>query len=296
MSNRRISNAIDDLEDMVQEAVELADDIADQHQVEDIHDIIQEAKNAIQQASGNPNKHLMTTLPLLEVSDSSNYKGGIPSPIDVQETAHSHQNQLIAPNERLHREPVSIDWAYPQRRGISSSSTSSSFHDRNEGQSRLSSESVLLLPPQPIQTHTKDHVDFVLRPVARDQSRGRSRQRLTTGPTLRYRRQHERRGSNVRSRSRGRRRPRSSSYSQIDTSFDEEDLPAKMYGGQLTVRDQAQHHIFGLRRHHRRQPIARNWPSGKKRLSATIACINTALLGIIVGIYVRQQYMTVDFC
>jgi hypothetical protein len=83
------------------------------------------------------------------------------------------------------------------------------------------------------------------------------------------------------------RRHRSPGFSQIDTSFDEEDIPAKMYGNALTVREQANHHTFSLRRHHRRQPIARNWSTGKKRLTAVIACINTALLGIIVGIYVR---------
>jgi hypothetical protein len=83
------------------------------------------------------------------------------------------------------------------------------------------------------------------------------------------------------------RRHRSPGFSQIDTSFDEEDIPAKMYGNALTVREQANQHTFSFRRHHRRQPIARNWSTGKKRLTAVIACINTALLGIIVGIYVR---------
>jgi hypothetical protein len=59
----------------------------------------------------------------------------------------------------------------------------------------------------------------------------------------------------------------------------------RKYGTELHVRDQSHHHTFNLRRHHRKQPIARNWRTGKKRLTAAIACINTALLGIIVGIY-----------
>ncbi|KAF3037998.1 hypothetical protein E8E12_008435 [Didymella heteroderae] len=95
-------------------------------------------------------------------------------------------------------------------------------------------------------------------------------------------------------------RHRSSSSSESsppDESFDEEDLPPQQYGGTLRVREQAQH-TFSLRRHHRRQPIARNWGTGKKRLTAVIACINTALLGIIIGVYAgevpRIQYYLAD--
>lgn len=36
----------------------------------------------------------------------------------------------------------------------------------------------------------------------------------------------------------------------------------------------------------RRQPIARNWGTTKKRITATIACINTALVGFLIGVYV----------
>ncbi|KAF2268372.1 hypothetical protein CC78DRAFT_455627 [Lojkania enalia] len=58
------------------------------------------------------------------------------------------------------------------------------------------------------------------------------------------------------------------------------------------------HHTFSLHRQHRRQPIARNWETSKKRITATIACMNTSLLGIIVGIYAgevpRIQYVLAD--
>ena len=47
------------------------------------------------------------------------------------------------------------------------------------------------------------------------------------------------------------------------------------------------------------QPIARDWPNSRKRFAATIACINTACLGIIIGIYAGEvpaiQYVIVDF-
>ncbi|KAL9062883.1 MAG: hypothetical protein Q9157_008562, partial [Trypethelium eluteriae] len=46
-----------------------------------------------------------------------------------------------------------------------------------------------------------------------------------------------------------------------------------------------EHQPVSLGRHHRRQPVARDWHTTRKRLTATVACMNTALLGLIIGIY-----------
>lgn len=43
---------------------------------------------------------------------------------------------------------------------------------------------------------------------------------------------------------------------------------------------------ISLGRHHHRQPIAREWPTCRKRITAMIACLNTIFIGLIVGIYV----------
>ena len=43
---------------------------------------------------------------------------------------------------------------------------------------------------------------------------------------------------------------------------------------------------FSLGRYHRRQPIAREWNTHRKRIAATIACMNTVFVGLIAGIYV----------
>jgi hypothetical protein len=43
---------------------------------------------------------------------------------------------------------------------------------------------------------------------------------------------------------------------------------------------------ISLGRHHHRQPIAREWSTYKKRITALIACLNTVFIGLIVGIYV----------
>jgi hypothetical protein len=42
---------------------------------------------------------------------------------------------------------------------------------------------------------------------------------------------------------------------------------------------------FSLARSHRRQPIARDWSAVRKRFVAAVACISTALIGVLVGIY-----------
>ena len=57
-------------------------------------------------------------------------------------------------------------------------------------------------------------------------------------------------------------------------------------------------HGFSLSRSHRRAPIARDWGVGRKRFVAAMACVNTALLGLIIGIYAGEvpaiQYAVAD--
>ncbi|KAM3426893.1 hypothetical protein MY4824_009758 [Beauveria thailandica] len=55
---------------------------------------------------------------------------------------------------------------------------------------------------------------------------------------------------------------------------------------------------FNLARSHRRQPIARDWSAIRKRFVASVACISTALIGVILGIYAGLvpsiQYYVID--
>lgn len=60
----------------------------------------------------------------------------------------------------------------------------------------------------------------------------------------------------------------------------------------LSLRHPRRNHVslredqtFRLHRY-RRQPIAREWKTLRKRITAVIACVNTALVGLIAGIYV----------
>lgn len=57
-------------------------------------------------------------------------------------------------------------------------------------------------------------------------------------------------------------------------------------------------HGFSLSRSHKPAPIARDWSNSRKRWTAFIACLSTALIGLIIGIYAGEvpaiQYAIVD--
>lgn len=317
MGDRRISNAIEGLEDMVQEAVDIADDTAEHSQVEEIYEIIEDARQAIQEASGNPARHLMATSSPLPASSSSHEwddYGGYPRdlspqrpgrtpplpPLTIQGNTIDESAELVLSQVQLdlQRGSASVDWAYqPHRSPTGTTSSSSRSTSDGRGRSRLSTRSDLLLPPDPTQAVPREHVDLVIRPMARDRSRGRPHRHNVRKCAVRSQKPHRHRrlrslspsDREARSRSLSRHKERSSSKSSpSEESFDEEDIPPRQYGETLRVREQAQH-TFSVRRHHRRQPIARNWGTGKKRLTAIIACINTALLGIMIGVYVSSR-------
>ena len=55
---------------------------------------------------------------------------------------------------------------------------------------------------------------------------------------------------------------------------------------------------FSLSRSHRRSPIARDWSVSRKRYTATVVCVTTAFMGLIIGIYAGEvpaiQYAIAD--
>ena len=57
-------------------------------------------------------------------------------------------------------------------------------------------------------------------------------------------------------------------------------------------------HGFSLSRSHRRSPIARDWSTSRKRFVASVTCITTAFMGMIIGIYAGEvpaiQYAIAD--
>ena len=59
------------------------------------------------------------------------------------------------------------------------------------------------------------------------------------------------------------------------------------------------HKGFSFARTHKKPKIARDWAPARKRFVATVACISTALVGTLVGVYAAEvpaiQYWIVDF-
>ncbi|ORY14142.1 hypothetical protein BCR34DRAFT_510124 [Clohesyomyces aquaticus] len=229
IQERQINTAIEGLEEMVQEAVEVAEETADPEQVVEVYEIIEDATNAIRRASTAPVRQLMhTSEPLAASEDNSQF---------VTTSESSSEMFITRPNETFIRETTTV------------------MHE-----------------PAPIQ---------ILHST------------IETSPKSSF---LQARASDAHE------------ASEYDTPFDEEKavrIGSRIYTerrslhrNELSMRDHMHHHTFARRRDHRRQPIARNWRTGKKRLTATIACINTALLGIIVGIYAgevpRIQYMLAD--
>ncbi|KAF2196713.1 hypothetical protein GQ43DRAFT_242571 [Delitschia confertaspora ATCC 74209] len=324
-----LDTAIERLEDLVQEAALVAEDSADQGQLEEMREIIEGATDTLQRTSSIPAKHLMATGSPLRVSSSS--ESSVSSSDASSESSRSSQDLETRPNLRhqlrhpqqrnegsfpIHTNPyhaykradswptapphpsesVVLDWpnknsnrSQSRRTNLSLDSTDSLTSPREVGVRPMSDK--VNVPP-PLQTPLHDHVH-----LRADSPRGRPRVR---GARLHKRRVRSDAGAPPR-----RLRVKSPGYdSPLE---DEEDLlprdpkefhKSEYLSSELRLRDQVHYHTFGIARHHRQQPIARNWKTGKKRITATIACINTALLGIIVGIYAgevpRIQYILAD--
>jgi MFS family permease len=70
--------------------------------------------------------------------------------------------------------------------------------------------------------------------------------------------------------------------------------------GKSHISLRSEHHKgFSLTRSHKRQTIARDWAPARKRFVASVTCISTLLVGLLVGVYAAEvpsiQYYIVDF-
>ncbi len=282
MNRRKISQTVDDLEAKVQEAVEMVDDTEDRGQVAEIYDIIEEAKQAIHNVSRNPSHLRATSSPFRvssgdedgETSESSllsksNKQGDFGQPHRFGRIfTQGKKPSLFDPQSQTKtpKESISYDWAYPRR--------------ASETHSNSSLRRKLLSTPPIAQASPRDHLDFVLRPQMRTASNGsspRAQGRQDRAPSQQC---------------------RSTNSEQVDLLSDKPRRPTEIYETEDGLYEQDSRHTFSLHRHHRRQPIARNWSPVKKRLTAIIACMNTGLLGIIIGVYAgevpRIQYYLAD--
>lgn len=366
--DHQLDDAIDGFEDLVQEAVEMAEDAADQEKMDEVTEIIEGATNALRMASIIPANHFMVVGSPRHVSESSYSSSGVSSiseesTSDDRRSSSSSQTILTraspparvaisVPHKKDGRRPksehgdvaieieqplptapgtsvsptpprfypkqsadsVAIDWAYvparkseiEQQRKPSSPEGADLYPARP---SRISMHDNKPLEPEPAQISTHDHENFVSRGTKRRHRSGdfeiHRKHRGSRGRDGSHdRRKEDAQGSSFLSLDEGTRPERAmrwrSSYGVSETPFDtdlEERFGYTASGlnrrpprrsTQLSVPDQG--HGFSLHRRHRRQPIARNWGPLRKRITATIACINTSLLGLIIGIYVSGHH------
>lgn len=309
-SHRKLSNAIEGLEELVDDAVITAETSEQPEYLEKIYEIIEDASTAVHDASAKPVRDLMrTTSPLRASSGAmSRFSSDLHRQPEIQ---MQHIVEHVPPSPLRtagQRKPEAIDWAYCKAEGLNdhvsrslssspSSSTSSGPRGRRRARFSSSSDRLQLLPPEPIAATSRDQINHVLRPrVSPSRSRGRSRERRGNAGHYRRHRRHRRSWRSTETGSPpSHKHHRHYGTSNSGTSLDEGDfhgirkpMRSRGYGEELHVRD-ARHHTFSLHRNHRRQPVARNWRTGKKRICALIACANTAVLGIIIGIYVSTD-------
>ncbi|KAF9731177.1 hypothetical protein PMIN02_009434 [Paraphaeosphaeria minitans] len=172
-SHRRLSHTIEGLEDLVEEAVITAERTERPEHVEQIYAIIEDASIAIQDASSEPARHLMRTSSPLQVAmeEVSQFPSRLPTHLKALETVVEQIHNI--PKTQLRnveqRQLEKIDWAYRNAkdfehhhqhfRSSSSSSTSSIPSDRQYSHASSPSDLLQLLPPPPIATASRDHVD-----------------------------------------------------------------------------------------------------------------------------------------
>lgn len=319
--NRRLSNAIENMEELVQEAVVVSEKEQDSGHIREIHDMIQGASTAAHEAYA---LHHVSPLPVdsesshswCSSSESEDYGNARWSHHHAHRLPHAHADETRVTDETTttttttvveQESPRAQDWAYGDRQvRAANQSSSAESHVRFE-------EHDTLLPPKPAQSSTREHTEFVLRPTRAEDDHLRSHSHRRRGHASghhggyhhHHHHGHLRHHRNGRSSSRHHGHRHHEEHHRVDSPFEnDEELQYHLnklksqskreFGYGLTIHEQdsdldehQHHHTFSLRRHHRRQPIARNWSNLRKRFTATIACINTALIGMIIGIYVR---------
>src|SRR5690242_4285477 len=204
LENSKTSNAVEGLENMVQEAMDIAEHAEHDGQVEEIYEIIEGARKAINQAVVDP-RHLMITSSPLSASASSDMSEEYgryprvsthPKPVSSptllvqRNTTQDSENQVLQQVQvDLEQGSATVDWAYQPRDSPASVTSSSERSTTHGGRSGFRTRSDLLLPPDPSRPATRDHIDLVLRPI-RDHSRGRPYKRATRDKIMRKRQPH----------------------------------------------------------------------------------------------------------
>ena len=281
----KLNRAIENLEDLVDEAVDVAEQAARQGQIHEVRDIIQGATDAVRRASAVPPRHLIAAGEPFRISDSSETSessdSSSSSSYDDSRASRANIGQEKAPSNMpdQHGDSASTDWAYREN------PDSHPIGPPSDGFQVDPSDPISPENTRSPQTTSVDRprVGFAVPSSSPQRQRGRSQRRKERAEMRDQARQSRKDGF----RSLDTRSPSiEPDYGPqfIRTSTMKPGDKTSSHKSRGRNRLHRQHHGH----HHRRQPIARNWGNGRKRMAATIACINTAILGMIVGIYVSM--------
>lgn len=308
-----VQRSIAGLETHMHEAAYLADDASRSNRPEEVSVILEEAARALEQSAGVENRQGRTAQGSL--ADGG---GAVPwssiSPVNSDEDSTFSETSSLAnepapvagsvvrepvivhpasdppsPHQTNVGGPVSVDWAY---RSALSRHDDPPHSPGDRAIRRRSTRPRVQLPPESITTRSPE--DLPSNTDVRE-STARDSEPLPylrhSSLTVRQPQGSEDSLSAAEQPPRPLGRASTQAFNQVagqNWGRDKYDEKEYISSGAL----KGKHHIT-LREdqkwslhHHKRQPIARNWTIWRKRFTATVACINTALIGVIVGIYV----------
>lgn len=297
------------------EADYLARDASRSNRPEEVSVILEEAARALEQSTNVENRQARANrgslvdaggaVPWSSIShdytdDGSTFSesSSIQDATDAVSRSAVIERTIIEPGADLDQEhrpiakgPVAVDWAYQsalRRHDDSTRSPQMSAVRRRSTRARFD------MPPETYELHevhppaSPGNIDGREDPSRPDQTRAYARHPLLAEEPL----QDSVHASPMNATATAMpRRNSTPTLGQIEgenwgrDKYDEKDyLSSSALKGKrhITLRDDQKWSLH----HHKRQPIARNWDVSRKRFTATVACVNTALIGIVVGIYV----------
>ncbi|KAB8339108.1 hypothetical protein FH972_022044 [Carpinus fangiana] len=281
--------SIQRLDHLMGEASHLAQDAAERGNADDLYGILESANAAANNASALKDTHTDVLNNRLSDSDHTSTYSSISSSSDSGNSKFtapqlffrqlSPQRRASTPMFRLPGETITRDWAY---------ASGTLACDANEIRRRRKSlPDEAMLTPSPMDTaDTESRRSLLSHASSMGQSmlkRGSRQPMGFEGPDSPF--------DNS---------PRTDVHGPRYTEQDPKPLPswgADKFNEKDYVNTDAlksQRHVTlkeGQRwsiHHHRRQPIARNWSTQRKRLTAVVTCLNTALIGMIIGIYAGE--------
>ena len=309
---QNLRESISSLEQLIGEASQLAQNAARDHQSDELPKILGEAAQAIHEAAQvRDNQRQAMEVPLAEAGGAVPYDLS-PSGSSDEESTYSQASSIsssppqslkgpvghvvketpatvLPESARASARPVptTVDWGYTNSRAVAENDVPSTLYGpvrKRQPRPGARFESSPLreeVIPHSEQSERKEVPQLLPRKSSLANQRRNQPEGLLSGADI----SRNQRGYGTPPT--GRQGPNAGQNWGRD-KFDErdyiggDDLKGKRH---ITLGDNQRWSLH----HHRRQPIARNWSTSRKRFTAAVACLNTALIGVLIGIYVSRE-------